>query len=82
MKGIAMMLFGIAMILCAICSALLFLAGGETIFAVILGIFAFVGFFAVLCGLAQVYERRKKKDNGKATETLIEEQINKENVNK
>lgn len=58
------MLFGIAMILLAICSALLFFMGGYTVFAVFLGIFAFVGFFAVLCGLAQVYERPKEKENG------------------
>lgn len=68
MKGIATILFGIAMILLAILSAILFLIGDSVAFAVILGITAFVGFFAVLCGLAQVYERPKKKDGGETAQ--------------
>lgn len=80
MKGIATILFGIAMILFAILSAILFLIGDSVAFAVILGITAFVGFFAVLCGLAQVYERPKKKDGGETEElTDAQDESDKEN---
>lgn len=61
MKGIATMLFGIAMILLAIFSAIMFYLLESYFFVVLLSITAFVGFFAVLCGLAQVYERPKEK---------------------
>lgn len=79
MKGIATMLFGIAMILLAICSALLFFMGGYTVFAVLLGISAFVGFFAVLCGLAQVYERPKEKKDETTETTDTQDQTENEN---
>lgn len=81
MKGIATMLFGIAMILLAILSAIIFFAGESYFFVALLAITAFVGFFAVLCGLAQVYERPKKKDNGEVTDekdTVLETDAEKE----
>lgn len=82
MKGIATMLFGVAMILLAICSTLLFFAGGYTIFVVLLGIFAFIGFFAVVCGLLQVYELRKGKNSAESLSGVPAEQSDKKDENK
>lgn len=79
MKGIATMLFGIAMILLAIFSAIMFYLLESYFFVALLAITAFVGFFAVLCGLAQVYERPKERNNETAEPTDTQDESDKEN---
>lgn len=79
MKGIATMLFGIAMILLAIFSAIMFYLLESYFFVVLLSITAFVGFFAVLCGLAQVYERPKEKKDETTETTDTQDQTENEN---
>lgn len=79
MKGIATMLFGIAMILLAIFSAIMFYLLKSYFFVVLLAITAFVGFFAVLCGLAQVYERPKEKKDETTETTDTQDQTENEN---
>lgn len=74
MKGIGTLLFGIAMILTAIFSAVMFYLSESYFFAVLLAIAGFVGFLASLCGLAQVYERPKPKDSQEESEATKQDE--------